>query len=176
MSVDSLDLYETQRRTLTVLVNEYQQRDSPVNSSVLAERMDRTPGTIRNKMPQLESLGLVEGVAGPTGGYEPTEKAFQVLDRDPDTDRESVTVAHDFERVDATVESVSFTNVNHPSDCRAWVEFQTAMPSIEVGDPVAIGPTAQAGLVVAGEVHTTNDTGNRISLTISRMEAPVTDE
>jgi predicted transcriptional regulator len=175
MSADSLDLYETQRRTLTVLVNEYQQRESPVNSNVLAERMDRTPGTIRNKMPQLESLGLVEGVAGPTGGYEPTAKAFEVLDRDPDTDRESVTVAHDFDRVDATVESVSFTNVNHPSDCRAWIEFQTALPAVEVGEPIAVGPTAQAGLVVAGEVHTTNDTGNRISITVSQLEAPVTE-
>jgi predicted transcriptional regulator len=175
MSADSLDLYESQRRALTVLVNEYQQRGSPVSSGVLAERMDRTPGTIRNKMPQLESLGLVEGVSGPTGGYEPTEKAFRVLDRDPDADREPVTVAHDFERVDATVESVSFTNVNHPSDCRAWVEFQTAMPSLSVGDPVAIGPTAEGDLVVAGEVHTVNDTGNRISVSVSGMEAPVTD-
>jgi predicted transcriptional regulator len=176
MDVEALDLHETQRRALTVLVNEYQQRGSPVNSNVLAERMDRTPGTIRNKMPQLVSLGLVEGLAGPTGGYEPTEKAYQVLDRDPDTERESVTVAHDFERVDATVESISFTNVNHPTDCRAWVEFQTAMPALEVGDAVAIGPTARADLVVAGEVHTTNDTGNRISITVSQIEAPVSDE
>lgn len=176
MSADSLDLYESQRRALTVLVNEYQQHGTPVKSGRLAELLDRTPGTVRNKMPQLESLGLVEGVAGPSGGYRPTEKAFEVLDRDPNTERESVTVAHDFERVDATVESVSFTNVNHPSDCRAWVTFQTPMPSIEVGDPVAIGPTAQAGLVVAGEVHTTNDTGNRVSITVSGMEAPVTDE
>jgi len=175
MSVDSLDLYETQRRTLTVLVNEYQECESPVNSATLAELLDRTPGTIRNKMPQLESLGLVEGVAGPTGGYEPTEKAFEALGRDPDTERESVTVAHNFDRVDATVESVSFTNVNHPTDCRAWIEFQTPLPSLAVGDAVAVGPTAQANLVVAGEVNTTNDTGNRISLTISRIEAPVTD-
>ncbi|WP_459191112.1 TrmB family transcriptional regulator [Halosimplex sp. J119] len=173
MGARSLDLRKIQRRLLTVLLNEYQQQESPVKANELAEVMNRNTGTIRNKMPQLTSLGLVEGVQGPGGGYEPTEKAFEALDRDPNADREAVRVTHEFDRIDATVENISFTNVNHPTDCRAWIEFQTALPQLEVDDPVIIGPTAEMRLVVAGTIHSLHDRGSRISLDVRKMEAPL---
>jgi predicted transcriptional regulator len=124
----------------------------------------------------LKSLGLVEGVPGPRGGYEPTDRAVALLDRDPDADREPVTVTQEFDRVDATVENIPLTNVNHPSVCRAWIDFQTPLPDLSVGDPIIVGPTAKTALVIAGEVHSTNDTGNRVSLSVSHMEAPLSED
>ncbi|WP_415383372.1 HTH domain-containing protein [Halosimplex sp. TS25] len=176
MGAHSIDLREVQRQLLTTLVNQYQQQESPVKADALAELLNRDTGTIRNKMPQLTSLGLVEGVPGPGGGYEPTEKGFEALDRDPDAEREATRVTHEFERVDATVENISFTNVNHPTDCRAWIEFQTALPHVDVGDPIIIGPTADTQLVIAGEIHSLHDRGSRISLDIRKLEAPFAED
>ncbi len=38
-----------------------------------------TPGTIRNLMQTMKALGLARGIAGPRGGYLPTELAYETL-------------------------------------------------------------------------------------------------
>ncbi len=67
----SIDLNNSQRTMLTTLVNRYQQTGEAVTGETIAEEIDRNPGTVRNQMQSLTSLGLVEGIPGPTGGYKP---------------------------------------------------------------------------------------------------------
>lgn len=172
----SLELSASQRQTLTALVNGYQQSERPVKGDRIAELVDRTPGTVRNQMQHLKSLGLVEGVPGPKGGYEPTEAAFEVLGREDLEERATVTLSGEYERVDVTVSEIDFPNVNHPEECTARVRFQASARHVEVGDPVVVGPTPRADLVVGGRVQAVNDTADEVLLDVSVLEAPVTPE
>ncbi|WP_136690096.1 Rrf2 family transcriptional regulator [Halorhabdus amylolytica] len=169
------DLSPPDRNALTVLVNEYGETEEPVKSKRLAERIDRTEGSLKNQMRKLGSLGLVDSVPGPRGGYEPTEMAFRVLDRDRDDDQEDVVLAQNFQRLDVTVDGITLTNVHHPTECRARIHFQQLLEDIEVGDPIVVGPTPEFDLVVLGEVTDVLGAGDEILLDVGEMQAPFTD-
>ena len=69
-------LTSVQKEILQTLINLYQNSDSKsIKGESIAEVMNRNPGTIRNQMQSLRSLGLVKGVPGPRGGYKPTIEA-----------------------------------------------------------------------------------------------------
>jgi len=176
MNTADIDLSTTQVQLLTTLVNEHEQADAPVTSGAVADVLDRSPGTIQNQLTNLQSVGLVESVQGPTGGYRPTATAYAVLDRETLDNAETVTVSQEFERVDATVEEIELTNVHHPTECTAHVHFQASLPEISAGDPIVVGPTPSSALVVAGEVTAVTDTADEVILDVRRMDAPVTEE
>jgi predicted transcriptional regulator len=175
MDGSSVDLSGSQQQIVTAIVNEYQETGEPVKSGRIAEIIDRTPGTVRNQMVQLTSLGVVEGVLGPEGGYEPTEKGLALLERGDVDDRAQVTLAQDFDRIDITVDEITLPNVHHPTECRAHVHFQATLEGIEPGDPVVVGPTPQSELVVSGVVVAVLGDDDRVLLDVSEMEAPLTD-
>lgn len=176
MSTRDIDLSSTQVQLLTTLLNEHEVTDGPVTSGQVAEVLDRSPGTIQNQLTSLMKIGLVESVQGPTGGYEPTDAAYEALDRESLEDVETVTVSQAFERIDATVERIRLTNVHHPTECTAHVTFRASLTSISPGDPVVVGPTPSASLVVAGEVEAVNETGDEVVLDVRRMEAPLEED
>lgn len=170
-----MDLTSSQREILNTLVNGYEETESPMPATEIAEVCDRHVGTIRNLMQMMKSLGLVEGVPGSEGGYVPTDAAFEALDRDPDDegDGETLGLAHDYDRVDVAVESIDFTNVHHPEKCRATVTFRESVARFSVGDPVIVGPTPNSGLVITGQVEATDEGRNVLHLNVKRMEAPL---
>jgi len=172
----SVDLSTSQRQIVTVLVNEYQESGDPVKGSTIADVVDQRASTVRNTMQGLKALNLVEGVPGPTGGYRPTDAAFDVLQREALDERASVTLAQDFERVDVTVDRIRFPNVFHPTECTAHVHFQGSVGQVSVGDPIVVGPTPRSHLVVAGEVAAINDTADDVLVDVVSMEAPMTGE
>ncbi|WP_135664339.1 Rrf2 family transcriptional regulator [Halorhabdus rudnickae] len=167
-----VDLSPPDRNALTVLVNEYDEVEGPVKSTRLAERVDRTEGSVKNQMRKLGSLGLVESVPGPQGGYEPTELAFRVLDRKPGDDQENVVLAQNFQRLDVTVDGITLTNVHHPTECRARIHFQQLLADVEIGDPIVVGPTPEYDLVVLGEVTDILGTGDELMVDVGEMQAP----
>lgn len=62
------------------LINLYRKAEGKsIKGEEIAEMMNRNPGTIRNQMQSLRSLGLVKGVPGPRGGYKPTIEAYHTL-------------------------------------------------------------------------------------------------
>ena len=70
-------LTSVQKEILQTLINLYQSSDGKsIKGEDIAEVMGRNPGTIRNQMQSLRSLGLVKGVPGPRGGYKPTIEAY----------------------------------------------------------------------------------------------------
>ena len=73
-------LTSVQKEILQSLINLYRQSDGKsIKGEEIAEIMNRNPGTIRNQMQSLRSLGLVKGVPGPRGGYKPTIEAYHNL-------------------------------------------------------------------------------------------------
>lgn len=171
MADPPVDLSPPDRNALTVLLNKYDETGEPVKSSRLADRINRTEGSTKNQMRKLGSLGLVDSVPGPQGGYEPTELAYRALDRKPG-EREDVVLAQNYERLDVTVDGITLTNVHHPSECRARIHFQQILADIDIGDPIVVGPTPEFGLVILGEVTDVLGASDEILVEIGEMEAP----
>lgn len=171
-----VELTNLQRQIVTVLANKYQQTGTPVKSQDLADALDRTTGTIRNNMQGLKDIGVVEGVPGRTGGYEPTETAFESLGREPFEETATVTLSKDFEQLTVTVDRITFPNITHPESCSAHVHCQQSVDQVGISDPVIVGPTPQSNLVVAGEVENVSETSDSILLDVAHLEAPLTEE
>lgn len=168
-----MDLTSSQQEALNAIVNGYEATESPVTAEAIAAEVDRHPGSIRDQMQVLKSVGVVESVMGPTGGYQPTEAAYEALGRRRLDETETLTLAHGYERIDATVADIDLTNVHHPERCRARVRFQQSIGRFSAGDPVVVGPTPSAGLVLAGQVTAIDEAANELHVEVARMEAPV---
>lgn len=168
-----MDLTGRQREILATLIDGYRSRDEPMTADEIAEELDRHPGTVHNHMQVLGTLGLVEGITGPRGGYRPTEAAAGAIGERSTDDGDAVTVAHEYERVDLTVDEIRFLNVDDPNVCRAVVRFRETMTGIGVGDPVVVGPTPAGGLLLAGEVRLFDDAENELLVDVASAEAPV---
>lgn len=168
-----IELTPSQERTLTALVNRHRPGEGPVKAQAVADEVDRSLGTIQNQMQRLSQFGVVEGVSGPSGGYKPTELAFQALGREPIAESESLTVARDYERLDVTIDEIGFKSVHHPESCRVELHLQQSVGEFDVGQPVAAGPTPLSGLVVAGRIEAIDDTTNTLILDVAQLEAPV---
>ncbi|WP_276272677.1 TrmB family transcriptional regulator [Haloarcula litorea] len=168
-----IELTSSQEQTLTALVNRYRADDGPVKGQTVADDVDRSLGTVQNQMQSLAQLGLVDSLSGPEGGYVPTELAYDALDRDPIAETETVTLAREYERIDVTVDRITFKSVHHPEACRAQLHLQQSVADFTEGQAVAAGPTPNHHLVVAGTVEAVDDTSNTLIVDVAQVEAPV---
>jgi len=168
-----IDLTNVQRQILSVLVNKYQQSESPVKGKDLAEAVDLHEGTIRKQMGNLTALNLAESIRGPKGGYRPTSNAYDVLDREQIEEPEELTLSREFQRVAVTVDEISLFNVHHPEKCKARLHFQEAIGDYEAGDAIAVGPTPVSRLVLAGQIEAVDESTNEVIVSNVKLEAPV---
>jgi predicted transcriptional regulator len=73
-------LTPVQREVLLTLVDLYHMsKGKTVKGEYIAGSINKNPGTIRNQMQSLSSLGLVEGVPGLKDGYRPMIEEYQIL-------------------------------------------------------------------------------------------------
>ncbi|ELY86231.1 HTH domain-containing protein [Natrialba taiwanensis] len=170
------DLTSRQRMALTTLVNKYQTDEVLVSAQVLAKEINRNAGTLRNQMQTLKALGLAEGVPGPNGGYKPTQKAYEEIDRQHLNNAETVTLAHNYKRISATVSEIHFTNIHHPDLCRAQIHFQQSIQDLTGGDAIVVGPSPVSNLVIAGEIVCVDNTIDMAIIDISKIKSPMGEE
>ena len=169
-----LRLSDIQKRALTALVTAHRRSGEPVNADEIASTVDREPGSVRSVMRGLGDLSLVTATTGPTGGYEPTSEAVELVAGGPDDDRATLTVASGFRRRDRTVERIAFTGVHHPDECRAVFDLRRSVHEFDPGDAVAVGPTPVGDLVVDGEVVATDETNDRLVVDVAVVETAAT--
>jgi predicted transcriptional regulator len=167
---DHVDLTDTEHRLLATLIDRHGTTESPVKGPVLADDLDRSTATVRNWVGNLTALGLVEGIQGPKGGYRPTAKAYDVLDRQDLDEPATLTMAREFDRIDVVVDRIDFTDVNHPDACRARVRLRGIAHRIDVGDAIALGPTPVANLLLAGEVMDTEEDCGAVTLDVADID------
>jgi hypothetical protein len=74
-----MDLSLIQKDILITLISLYHQHSHPIKGEEIAEVIRRNPGTVRNQMQALKAIGLVDGIPGPKGGYNPTARAYREL-------------------------------------------------------------------------------------------------
>lgn len=171
--MSAIELSPSQRQILRALVDIHGKEDSVVKGKEIAQRIDRNPGTIRNKMQSLKALGLVEGIPGPKGGYKPTSSAYEVLDLEGIEEEAEVRVLRGGEPVEGlNVTDINFTNVHHPDVCRAEIRIKGSIQAFSQGDQIEVGPTPVSKLVVRATVDGKDTSNNTLLCKIDSMEAP----
>ncbi|HOI71303.1 MAG TPA: CBS domain-containing protein [Methanobacterium sp.] len=159
-------LTSVQKEILQSLINLYRQSDGKsIKGEEIAEIMNRNPGTIRNQMQSLRSLGLVKGVPGPRGGYKPTIEAYHNLNIS-DINKETQVPLYKDDKIlkDLTVAKIEFTSIPHPGECEAAIKAIGNIKSIDLGDKIRVGPTPVNKLVINGVVVGRDDMDNILLL------------
>ena len=155
-------LTSVQKEILQTLINLYQSSNGKsIKGEDIAEVMGRNPGTIRNQMQSLRSLGLVKGVPGPRGGYKPTIEAYHSLNIKVSDNDSKVPIYKNGERLeDVSVAKIEFTSVPQPSECEAAIKVLGSIKDLNLGDEIRIGPTPVNNLGVMGEIVGRDDMDN----------------
>ncbi|PAV07868.1 CBS domain-containing protein [Methanosphaera cuniculi] len=155
-------LTSVQKEILQSLINLYRQsKCTSVKCENIADLMGRNSGTIRNQMQSLRSLGLVQGVPGPRGGYKPTLEAYQTLNIVNDPCEIHVPIYINGEVVsDISVNKIEFTSILRPGDCEATISVLGDIKQLDLDDEIKIGPTPVNNLTVLGKIIGRDDVDN----------------
>ena len=155
-------LTSVQKEILQSLINLYQSSSGKsIKGEDIAEVMGRNPGTIRNQMQSLRSLGLVKGVPGPRGGYKPTIEAYHSLNISVSDEDSKVPIYKNGNRIeDISVAKIEFTSVPQPSECEAAIKVLGSIKDLNLGDTVSIGPTPVNNLGIMGTIVGRDDMDN----------------
>ena len=159
-------LTSVQKEILQSLINLYRNsKGKSIKGEEIAEIMNRNPGTIRNQMQSLRSLGLVKGVPGPRGGYKPTIEAYHTLNISAIDKEALVPIFKDGEEIkDLNVAKIEFTSIPHPGECEAAIKVVGNIKQLDLGDKIRVGPTPVNKLVVNGMVVGRDDMDNLLLL------------
>ncbi|MFB6252763.1 MAG: TrmB family transcriptional regulator [Halobellus sp.] len=164
------ELTSSQKRILRSLVDLSSEMERAVQGKVIAEDIDRNPGTIRNQMQSLRALQLVEGIPGPKGGYKPTTNAYEALDVETMDEAAQVPVERNGGVVDGiNVEEIYLGTVHHPDLCRAAVTLRGSIRRFSESDRVTVGPTPSTGLRLSGTVKAVNADESTLILSVGQM-------
>ena len=155
-------LTSVQKEILQTLINLYQSSNGKsIKGEDIAEVMNRNPGTIRNQMQSLRSLGLVKGVPGPRGGYKPTIEAYHALNINVSDNDSIVPIYKNGQKVeDISVAKIEFTSVPQPGECEAAIKVLGSIKDLNLGDTIRIGPTPVNNLGVTGTIVGRDDMDN----------------
>lgn len=156
----AIELTPVQKQILLSLISLYRREGRAIRGEEIAGLIGRNPGTIRNQMQTLKSLGLVEGVPGPKGGYRATGRAYEILE--VSTEKEApVPVLKNGQLVEGvTVEEIEFKMIRHPEVCTAHIKILGSVRGFDIGDIIEVGPTPVNKVLVKGEVIGRDDTEN----------------
>ncbi len=165
-----MDLSLIQKDILITLITLYHQHSHPIKGEEIAEVIKRNPGTVRNQMQALKAIGLVDGIPGPKGGYNPTASAYKELNLGISPGEYDVRISRDGEEVKgATVREIAFTTLCHPDVCQAMVRIIGSVKSFEIGDNITIGPTPVNKLLIRGEVYGKDETSQALLISTYEM-------
>jgi len=164
-----MDLSLIQKDILITLITLYHQHSHPIKGEEIADVIQRNPGTVRNQMQALKTIGLVDGIPGPRGGYNPTELAYKELNLDTTTSDYDVLISRNgIEMKGVRVIEIDFTTICHPDICHAVIKLVGSVKAFEIGDQITIGPTPVNKLLIRGEVYGKDEV--KQSLLISTYE------
>jgi len=171
MQAEELELSWIQVDILHALITLYKRKgESPVRAEEVAELIQRSPGTVRNQMQTLRTLGLVEGVPGPKGGYAPTVKVYKILTAARAETSIAVPVIVNDEPVEGlSAEEIVLPSLSNPKVCQAIVRILGDIGVIRYGDRIVVGPTPVNGLTIAGVVVGRSASTNSVIISVDRV-------
>ncbi len=160
-------LTRSQREVLEALVKLYERNKRMVKSKEIADAIGRDEGTVRNIVLSLKSLGLIESKTGPTGGYMPTVKAYEVLRGA--LMPVALRLKKRGEDTGITVVGVELLDPFNPTGGKAVFRVYGDLSKLSIGDTVSIGPTPFARIIVEGDVVFVDATTSQVSIVVKRL-------
>ncbi len=160
-------LTRSQREVLEALVKLYERNKRMVKSKEIADLIGRDEGTVRNIVLSLKSLGLIESKTGPTGGYMPTVKAYEVLRGA--LMPVALKLKKRGEDTGITVVGVELLDPFNPAGGKAVFRVYGDLSKLSIGDTVSIGPTPFARIIIEGEVVFVDATTSQVSIVVRRL-------
>jgi len=159
-----MKLTPVQKEILLTLIDLYRKSEGgAIKGEEIAEVINRNPGTVRNQMQFLRSMGLVEGVPGPKGGYKPTAEGYKALDFEKIKKEVEVPIKiNDKPFKEISVASISFTDIPDPEKCQASLHVIGNIRKVNIGSIIEVGPTPINKLVIKGKVIARDDIDNVI--------------
>ncbi len=158
----------SQREVLEALIKLYEQKKRLVKSKEIAALINRDEGTVRNIILSLKSLGLVESKTGPSGGYMPTLKAYEIVKGT--MTQIPVKIKKDGKELDITIIGMELLDVLNPEGGRAILRVHGDVRRLlRPGDRIEIGPTPLVGVRIEGEVIHVDTVSSQVSIRITRM-------
>jgi hypothetical protein len=165
-----MDLSLIQKDILITLITLYHQYSHSIKGEDIADMIQRNPGTVRNQMQALKTIGLVDGVPGPKGGYIPTALAYKELNLNVSEGDYDVRISRNGEIISgATVQEIDFTTLCHPDICHAVIKLFGSARLFEIGDQITIGPTPVNKLLLRGEVFGKDESKQLLLIATSEM-------
>ena len=146
-------LTAVQMKVLQTLVNLYLSGSGFISSEDVAKVLNKRPGTVRSHMQALRTLGLVEGVPGPRGGYRPTSRAYELL-LNREMSQMAVEIFVNGIKRDLEVERIKLTALSNPNSHRAVISLSREA-NINSGDEISVIYAKQ--LIIQGEVLRVED-------------------
>jgi len=165
-----MDLSLIQKEILITLITLYHQHSHAIKGEEIADVLKRNPGTVRNQMQALKAIGLVDGVPGPKGGYNPTELAYRELNLSNLDQEASVPVMRRGEPVAGVmVTEVDFVTLCHPDLCHAVIKLVGSVKTFDIGEEITVGPTPVNKLMIRGEVIGKDEVQQSLVISITEM-------
>ncbi len=165
-----MDLSLIQKDILITLISLYHQHSHPIKGEEIAEVIRRNPGTVRNQMQALKAIGLVDGIPGPKGGYNPTARAYRELNLGLTEGEYDVPISREGEIIKGVkVVEIAFTTLCHPDICQASVRVMGSLRAFEIGDNLTIGPTPVNRLLIRGEVYGKDEVSQTLLISTYEM-------
>jgi len=165
-----MDLSLIQKDILITLITLYHKHSRSIKGEDIADMIQRNPGTVRNQMQALKTIGLVDGVPGPKGGYIPTALAYKELSLNVSEGDYDVSISRDGEIISgATVREIDFTTLCHPDICHAVIQLFGSAKLFEIGDQITIGPTPVNKLLLRGEVFGKDESKQLLLIATTEM-------
>jgi len=151
-------LTDAEKRLLYTLVLLFERDGGFVTGQAVAGRIGTTPSTIRNQMQALREQGLVESKLGPNGGYRPTGRAYELLDRPASEELKWVwsdggveTPVADRSRTgsnEVLIDRIELVDLKDASSGRILIHLPGPDHEFEAGDEIEIGPIWRLDLTV----------------------------
>ncbi|MFQ6105916.1 MAG: CBS domain-containing protein [Candidatus Hydrothermarchaeaceae archaeon] len=166
-----MKLTPVQREVLLSLVHLYNfSKGAAIRGESIAKAVNKNAGTIRNQMQSLRSLGLVEGVPGPKGGYKPTMEGYKILDFEKVEDEVQVPVfINGVLQKDMTISGVKFLSVSDPSKCKVTLSAVGNLRNLKIDDLIKIGPTPATKMVIGGRIIGRDDMSNVLLMDVMEL-------
>ncbi|MCS7098491.1 MAG: CBS domain-containing protein [Candidatus Methanomethyliaceae archaeon] len=148
-----VNLTPPQKEIVLALIEIYEQKKSFVKSKEIALKIRKGEGTIRNIMPTLRALGLIESIPGPKGGYLPTNKAYEYFNI-PEQYRSVNVPIHkkNGEYTGTFVTDIIFKSVYSPDFCQAIIKTIGEVSKLNIGEEIIIGPTSSGRMIIEGKI------------------------
>ncbi len=165
-------LTATQLEILKTLIELYEKNKRMIKSREVAEYLGKDEGTVRNIIMWLRGMGLVDSRTGPSGGYVPTIKAYQLLSGEIPTFTMGYGEAY-IEGIEGSlkliVQRLEIMNLLSGRDVKALLQVGGSVGRVRRGDSIKIVGYPRGRIFIAGDVNQVNPVAGEILVNVKKM-------